>query len=77
MLEETIHISTISASAAREHLADLEAERRLAVRCGVAAIESYMDDLDQEFELWRHEFVTAAVAEIATLRGELFGINAG
>jgi predicted phage gp36 major capsid-like protein len=59
------------------HLAQLEAERALALSTGVADIASYMADLDEEIEVWRQLYVTSAVTEIATLRGELSGRNFG
>jgi hypothetical protein len=43
------------------------------VQTGVAEIGAYMDDLEEELELSRKLYVTAAVTEIATLRAELFG----
>ncbi len=61
----------------RGHLAELEAERALAVSVGVAEIESYMADLDEEIEAVRQLYVSSAVTEIATLRGELFGPQFG
>jgi hypothetical protein len=36
-----------------------------------------MDDLEEELELSRELYVTAAVTEIATLRAELFGAQTG
>jgi hypothetical protein len=68
---------TVTAAEARDHVAELEAERGLAFNAGLAGIDLYMQDLDAEIELWRHEYVIAAVTEIATLRGALFGANAG
>ena len=48
-------------------------ERALADLTGVGAIDSYITDLEEELEAWRHLYVLSAVTEIATLRGELFG----
>jgi len=61
----------------RSYLLELEAERALAVQGGVAEIGAYMDDLEEELELSRELYVTAAVTEIATLRAELFGAQTG
>ncbi len=61
----------------REQLRALEAERAAAVANDVNGIDAYRHDLDVEIETWRHYFVTAAVTEMATLRGELDGANAG
>jgi hypothetical protein len=61
----------------RGHLAELEAERALAVSAGVADIEAYMADLEVEIEATRQLYVASAVTEIATLRAELFGAEVG
>jgi hypothetical protein len=61
----------------RDYLAELEAERSLALVSGLAEVESYMADLDQELETCRELFTASAVTEIATLRGELFGRQLG
>jgi trans-aconitate methyltransferase len=73
--EEQAHQMT--AAEAREHVAELEAERALAVTTGVASVASYMRDLEAEIDTWRHVYVTTAVTEIATLRAELFGPKLG
>jgi hypothetical protein len=61
----------------RGHLAELEAERALALSSGLADVDSYMADLDVEIEETRQLYVASAVTEIATLRGELFGVQVG
>lgn len=61
----------------RGHLAQLQAERALALGSGVAAIGPYMADLDEEIEVTCRLFVSSAVTEIATLRAELFGAQHG
>ena len=71
MLEGQLDILSFPAARAREHLVELEAERRLAEATGVATIGSYMEDLDWELEAWRRVYVTSAVTEIAVLRAEL------
>ena len=73
MLEDQLDILTVPAAHAREHVVELEAERRLAEVTGVATIASYMEDLDWELEAWRHVYVTSAVTEIAVLRAALDG----
>jgi hypothetical protein len=74
---DQIQTQVLTAAEARDHLADLEAERALALRTGVSGIDAYMDDLDAEIDAWRHQLVTAAVTEIATMRAELFGADLG
>jgi len=77
MLGDQIDGITVTAAEARDHVAELEAERALAEVTGVAEIHSYISDLDQELEVWRELCVISAVTEIATLRGELFGVQVG
>ena len=67
----------MTAVEARSHLAELHAERGLALSTGVADIESYMADLDEEIAVWRWLYNVAAVTEIATLRAELSGAQVG
>jgi hypothetical protein len=67
----------MTAVEARSHLAELHAERGLALTTGVADIESYMADLDEEIAVFRWLYTAAAVTEIATLRAELFGAQVG
>ena len=67
----------VTAIEARGHLAELHAERGLALTTGVADIASYMADLDEEIAAWSWLFTAYAVTEIATLRAELFGAQAG
>lgn len=55
----------------RGHLAELEAERALALSTGVADIAEYTADLEAEIETTRQLYVAAAVTEIAGLRAEL------
>jgi hypothetical protein len=61
----------------RSHLAELVEERSLALVSGLAEVDSYMADLDQELETCRELYVGSAVTEIATLRAELFGPQVG
>jgi hypothetical protein len=67
----------ISALEARDHLIQLQAERALALEAGLGEIDAYMTDLDAELADRRAIYIAAAVTEIATLRGELFGAQVG
>lgn len=67
----------LSAAEARENVHKLEAERSIAALTGVSEIPSYMADLEEELEHWRDVYVILAVTEIATLRGQLFGVQVG
>jgi hypothetical protein len=67
----------VTALELREQIARLEAERALAVTTGVAAIDAYMADLEEELEFCRSAFTFEAVTEIASLRAELFGPQVG
>jgi len=69
--------SAISALAARDDLARLEAERVVARREGLLDVRAYLADLEAEVEYRRDVYVAAAVSEIATLRAELFGAQEG
>jgi hypothetical protein len=62
---------------ARSHLRELEVERALAGTTSLTGVEVYMADLDEEIATWRSVYTGAAVTEIATLRGELFGRQVG
>jgi hypothetical protein len=61
----------------RAHLAELGAERALALSTGVAGVDAYMADLEVEIEATRQLYVASAVTEIATLRAELSGVQVG
>jgi hypothetical protein len=67
----------LTAVEVRGRLAQLQAERVLALGAGLAEIDAYMADLDEEIEATRELFVGSAVTEIATLRAELFGAQRG
>jgi hypothetical protein len=62
---------------ARDHLKQLHAERAEALAVGLLDNDAYVADLEEEIAAWRHAYVGAGVIEIATLRGELFGIESG
>jgi hypothetical protein len=69
--------SPFTALEVRSQVTQLEAERALALKEGLGEVRAYMADLEKELESWRRLYVTAAVTEIATLRGELFGPQLG
>src|SRR3954471_20077126 len=55
----------------RTHLIELEAERAVAIAAGVATLELYMNDLEQEIPTTRKAYVTSVLTEIASFRSEL------
>jgi hypothetical protein len=59
------------------HLKGLQAERALASIEGLASDPAYMADLDDEIAATQSAYVGAAVTEIASLRGALYGRQAG
>ena len=61
----------------RGYLEELKAERSLALVSGLDGVDSYMADLESELESCLELYTLAAVGEIATLRGELFGPQVG
>ena len=69
--------SHVTAAQARSYLSLLEKERALAVGAGLADVDAYMTDLNEELEHWRRRYVTTAVTEIAMLRAELSGPQLG
>jgi hypothetical protein len=71
------HIHDTTAAGARARLQLLEAERAEALEAGLGANSVYMDALRDDIDASRAAFVGLAVTEIATLRGELGGRNAG
>jgi hypothetical protein len=77
MFDDVFHPVTVTAAEARDHLAELESERALALATELANNGPYMLDLADELAVWRHRYATAAVTEIATLRAELSGANTG
>lgn len=66
-----------TASAAREHLVVLEAERATAGLCGLDADQAYMADLRAEINEFRAATTGLAVTEIASLRAVLGRPNFG
>ena len=77
MFHDQISDLGLSAADARDNVSKLEAERAIADLTGVAEIESYMRDLEEELELWRDLYTTLAVTEIAVLRAQLYGPQTG
>ena len=67
----------MSAFEIHNQLLELKAERALAEETGVARIASYMADLERDIARSHAAYVGAAVTEIATFRGELYGRNWG
>jgi hypothetical protein len=61
----------------RMRLTELKAERFVAWSYGMTANATYMADLDHEIEEVTAAYTGAAVTEMATLRGELFGLQVG
>jgi hypothetical protein len=77
MFDDAFHPVMVTAAEARDHLAELESERALALATEFAPDGPYMLELAEELAVWRHHYVTVAVTEIATLRAELSGANTG
>jgi hypothetical protein len=69
--------SPTTAVEVRHRLAELEAERAIAIADGLGDVETYMADLADEIDATRQLLVVSAVTEIATLRAELFGAELG
>jgi hypothetical protein len=66
-----------SATDIRQHLELLESERAAALATALVDDPAYMADLREEIHATRHAFVGSAVAEIASLRGQLSGPQVG
>jgi hypothetical protein len=69
--------SHVSALDLRLYLNRLRLERVEAKEAGLGDCEVYMTELDDEIAHSTSAFVGAAVTEMATLRGELFGRQEG
>jgi hypothetical protein len=61
----------MTAADARSHLVQLEAERALAQVEGLGDVQSFMADLEDEIDEWRHRYIETALTEFASLRAEL------
>jgi hypothetical protein len=59
------------------HLQQLHTERALASIEGLSSDSAYMADLDEEIAVTRSAYIGAAVTEIASFRGELYGRQEG
>ena len=77
MFPDQIKGNGTSALELRERLIELRAERAVAMTTELAAVDSYMTDLDEEIEGTRRLYVASAVFEIAALRAELSGPQTG
>ncbi|HEX6461420.1 MAG TPA: hypothetical protein VF032_21070 [Thermoleophilaceae bacterium] len=62
-----------SAADLQDYLAQLQAERALASLEGLDRNAAYVADLDEALEEAEHDYMVAAVTEIASLRAELSG----
>ena len=67
----------MSASEVRRYLQRLREEHAIALSEGLDAVPAYIQDLEGEIALIRETYVSIAVTEIATLRGELWGRQLG
>jgi hypothetical protein len=67
----------MTALEARSQLGELQLERSLAAITPLAGVAAYMADLEEEIATLHNVYVGAAVTEIASLRGELFGPQVG
>jgi hypothetical protein len=67
----------MSAIEIQDHLQQLHVERALALIEGLEEQTAYMADLEDEIAATRSAYVGAAVTEIASLRAELAGPQAG
>ena len=70
-------MTTVSAPELQERLQLLYIERALAEAEGLGSNRAYMADLEQDIARSRIAYAGAAVTEIATLRGELWGRRQG
>ena len=67
----------MSSEEIRDRLLQLALERLEAESVGLHRDPGYMADLDDEVTTCRAAYVGAVVTDIAVLRGELFGRDAG
>jgi hypothetical protein len=70
-------VMILSANEVRIRLQELQAERAIARRAGLASNRTYMTDLEQEIATVSTAYVGAAVTEIAVLRAQLSGAQIG
>jgi hypothetical protein len=62
-----------SAADLRDYVVQLQAERALASLEGLGHNATYLADLDEALAMAQHDYVVAAVVEIASLRAEIDG----
>ena len=67
----------MTATDARTRLQRLQAERLDAVEAGLGSNALYMTDLQNDIDASQVAYVSLAVTEIATLRGQLGGPQVG
>jgi hypothetical protein len=70
-------IAGMNTTELRTQLLALEAERSAALAWGLADLPAYRDDLQDEIDVTRAAYTTAAVTEIASLRSALSGPQVG
>ncbi|MFL6152629.1 MAG: hypothetical protein ACJ72B_09625 [Ornithinibacter sp.] len=70
-------MTTRDATDIRSHLQLLETERAVALDAGLGNDVAYMTDLREEIVATRHAYVGSAVAEIASFRAQLSGVQRG
>ena len=61
----------------RQHLDNLRTEKAYAEAVGLDLNDVYMNHLESEYEAYTHAYIGAAVTELATFRGQLFGRGQG
>jgi hypothetical protein len=61
----------MTAADARSHLVQLESERAMAHLEGLADVQAFMADLEDEIYEWRRRYIATALTEFATLRAEM------
>jgi hypothetical protein len=69
--------TAMTATDIRQQLELLETERALALDTALRNDVAYMSDLREEIVATRHAYVGSAVAEIASFRAQLSGIQCG
>lgn len=70
-------LAAMTTTQLHRHLQTLNAERAAAALVGLDRNDRYLTELQREIEAAHHTYVGAAVTEIATLRAQLSGPQAG
>ena len=70
-------VAAVHAYEMQTYLTALRAERELALHEGFSEGSAYMVDLDDEIAAAREAYTGAAVTELASFRGELYGRQEG